>query len=190
MNIFEKIDTNIYKILFKTITPTNTYINIGISFLGSAIVLISVTIILFLIIKNKKIPKFIALNLVLAFVINRVIKIIIRRPRPQAFSLVLENGYSFPSAHAMISFAFYGFIIYLIMKSKMPKRKKGIYCAVLSLLILLIGVSRIYLGVHYFTDVLGGFLIALLYLILFIKFIYKRRERRHRRSLDSKCMGE
>ena len=114
------------------------------------------------------------LNLFLVFIINRLLKFIIRRPRPQAFVLVIENGYSFPSAHAMIGFAFYGFIIYLIMKSKKNKKEKIIYSTLLSLLILVVGISRIYLGVHYASDVIGGFLIALLYLVIFIKYIYKK----------------
>lgn len=174
MNILEQIDSNVYEILFKTITPTNTSIMIGISFLASAGALITIAIISLLVFKNKKLPKYITLNLIISFILNRIIKIIVRRPRPEAFLLVLENGYSFPSAHAMVGFAFYGFIIYLILKSQKNKRQKIIYTTLLSLLIILIGISRIYLGVHYFTDVLGGFLIALLYLILFIKFIYKR----------------
>lgn len=174
MNILEQIDSNVYEILFKTITPTNTSIMIGLSFLASAGALITIAIISLLVLKNKKLPKYITLNLIISFILNRIIKIIVRRPRPEAFSLVLENGYSFPSAHAMVGFAFYGFIIYLILKSQKNKRPKVIYTTLLSLLIILIGISRIYLGVHYFTDVLGGFLIALVYLILFIKFIYKR----------------
>lgn len=174
MSIFEQMDSNIYGVLLKTITPINTTIMIGISFLASASVLISITIILWLILKNKKITKYISLNLVLSFVLNRLIKIIIQRPRPQAFPLVIENGYSFPSAHAMISFAYYGFIIYLIMKSNKTKKEKVIYTLLLSLLILLIGISRIYLGVHYATDVIGGFVIALAYLVIFIKFIYRK----------------
>ncbi len=173
MNIFEQIDANIYGLLFKTITPTTTSIMIGISFFASAGALIAISIISLLIFKNKKLPKYITLNLIISFILNRIIKIIVRRPRPDAFALVIEKGYSFPSAHAMVGFAFYGFIIYLILKSQKRKRQKVIYTTLLSLLIILIGISRIYLGVHYFTDVLGGFIIAMIYLVLFIKFIYK-----------------
>ena len=172
--MLEQIDSNIYSILFKTINPTNTTIMLGISFLASGGMLIVITIISFLLLKNKKIPKYMTLNLFLVFIINRLLKFIIRRPRPQAFVLVIENGYSFPSAHAMIGFAFYGFIIYLIMKSKKNKKEKIIYSTLLSLLILVVGISRIYLGVHYASDVIGGFLIALLYLVIFIKYIYKK----------------
>lgn len=172
--MLEQIDSNIYSILFKTINPTNTRIMMGISFFASAGMLIVITIISFLLLKNKKIPKYMALNLGLVFVINRLLKLIIRRPRPKAFALIIENGYSFPSAHAMIGLAFYGFIIYLIMKSKKSKNKKIIYSTLLSLLIFVVGISRIYLGVHYASDVVGGFLIALVYLVIFIKYIYNK----------------
>lgn len=174
MNIFEQLDVNVYEALFKTITPINTSIMIGITFFASAEVLITIAIILLLIFKNKRNSKYVTLNLILSFILNRVIKAIVRRPRPEAFALVIENGYSFPSAHSMVGFAFYGFIIYLMLKSNKGRRPKIIYTSLLSLLVVLIGISRVYLGVHYITDVLGGFLIALLYLILFIKFIYKR----------------
>lgn len=174
INILEQIDSNIYSLLFKSINPINTSIMMCISFFASGGALIVLTIVLLLIFKKKQIPKYIALNLAIVFVLNRLLKILIRRPRQQTFALVIENGYSFPSAHAMIGCAFYGFIVYLIMKSKKNKKQKIIYSILLSLLIFLVGISRIYLGVHYASDVIGGFLIALIYLVIFIKYIYNK----------------
>lgn len=69
----------------------------------------------------------------------------------------------------MVSMAFYGFLIYLIYKNVKNKYIKVISILLLSTLILLIGASRIYLGVHYASDVIGGFLIAISYLILYIE---------------------
>ena len=80
-----------------------------------------------------------------------------------------EVSFSFPSFHAMFSLAIYGFIIYLIWKSNFKYRK--LICLFLISLILTIGLSRIYLGVHYATDILGGYLISLAYLILFTSFL-------------------
>ena len=74
----------------------------------------------------------------------------------------------------MMAVAFYGMIIYLIFKSRCDKKIKVIASTLLSLLILFIGVSRIYLGVHYASDVIAGFAISVSYLILFIELIYKR----------------
>ena len=90
------------------------------------------------------------------------------RVRPVGIALIEQGGYSFPSGHSMMAFAFYGFIIYLINKSNMAKKKKIVITTLLSILILLIGVSRIYLGVHFASDVLGGFILSLIHLILFM----------------------
>ena len=83
--------------------------------------------------------------------------------------MVTEHGYSFPSGHAMISTAFYGLIIYLIYKN--ANKHKKIYIALLTILIFLIAVSRVYLGAHYATDVIAGIIFAIIYLIIFIRCI-------------------
>jgi len=67
----------------------------------------------------------------------------------------------------MVSMAFYGYLIYLIYKYVKNKDLKWISIVLLSILICSIGISRIYLGVHYTSDVLGGFLISLSYLIVY-----------------------
>ena len=99
--------------------------------------------------------------------LNLMLKNIVERPRPIGYRLIDETGYSFPSGHSMISAAFYGLIIYFIWKNVKNKKLKYISCALLGLLIAFIGISRIYLGVHYASDVLGGFIISIAYLIIF-----------------------
>lgn len=147
------IDDSIYELLIKLISPTTTAIMTFISFLGSAITLITLSIAFIFLMKNKKYPKLIIINLAVSFILNRILKLIIARPRPLRLQLVLESGYSFPSGHSMVSFAFYGFLIYLINKKVKNKKIKYSSIIFLSLLILCIGISRIYLGVHYVTDV-------------------------------------
>lgn len=71
----------------------------------------------------------------------------------------------------MVSTAFYGLLIYIIYKKIDNKYLKSILIILLSILILCIGISRIYLGVHYTSDVLAGFLISICYLILFTNAI-------------------
>ena len=88
--------------------------------------------------------------------------------------IVQESGYSFPSGHSMVATGFYGFLIYLIYKEVKNKKIKYPLIVFLSILILLIGISRIYLGAHYATDVIGGWIIGAVYLAFFIKYGYKK----------------
>ncbi len=145
-----------------------------ITFLASAECLIVLTILLFIIIKNKKIGFAISANLLVITLLNQIFKFILQRPRPTEFRIIDEKGYSFPSGHSMISMAFYGFLIYLIYRYIKNKSLKWVLIIILSLLIVLIGISRIYLGVHYTSDVLAGFLISISYLILYTTIINKK----------------
>lgn len=141
--------------------------------LGGAIFLIVITVILFILIKNKKIGVAITTNLVLVALLNQLLKNILQRPRPTEYRIIQETGYSFPSGHSMASMAFYGYLIYLIYKYVENKNIKWILIMLLSILICSIGISRIYLGVHYTSDVLGGFLISISYLVIYISAINK-----------------
>lgn len=85
----------------------------------------------------------------------------------------MKHGYSFPSGHSMISAAFYGFLIYLIYKKVKNKKFKITLIIVLSILIVSIGISRIYLGVHYTSDVLAGFTVSVSYLIIYTSIVKK-----------------
>lgn len=140
---------------------------------GGAIFVISLTTILFFVIKDKKIGISIITNLGIVTILNQIIKFIMQRPRPTEFRIIEETGYSFPSGHSMISMAFYGYLIYLIYKYAKNKYIKWTSIILLSILICSIGISRIYLGVHYTSDVLWGFLISISYLIIYISAVNK-----------------
>ena len=140
---------------------------------GGAIFVISLTTILFFVIKDKKIGISIITNLGIVTILNQIIKFIMQRPRPTEFRIIEETGYSFPSGHSMVSLAFYGYLIYLIYKYVKNKYLKWISIVLLSILICSIGISRIYLGVHYTSDVLGGFLLSISYLVIYISSIKK-----------------
>lgn len=92
-------------------------------------------------------------------------KLILRRERPN-FAIYFENSFSFPSGHASLAFAFYGFIAYILIKNYKRKWHKIIIFLIALTLILLIGFSRLYLGVHYLSDVWGGFLVGAIWLAL------------------------
>ena len=143
----------------------------AITWFGSAYCLISLTLILFITLKNKRVGILVASNVVIITVINQLFKFMLQRPRPTEFRIINESGYSFPSGHSMVSMAFYGFLAYLIYKNVKNKCIKWISIALLLLLPVLIGISRIYLGVHYTSDVLAGFLISVSYLIVYTSII-------------------
>lgn len=156
-------------IYFKSDVITNLFKII--TFLGSPIAFISICILSFIFMKNKKIPTYISINLAICGTFNYILKNIVRRNRPIGYRLVEESGFSFPSGHSMASMAFYGLIIYFIFKFVKNKKIKTCLIIVLSMLITLIGISRIYLGVHYPSDVLAGFMISISYLVLYTHII-------------------
>lgn len=176
-DVFEKeimkLDIMGYGLISSLINPSVTPVAIVITNLGGAMVVGALTVISFILIKNKKISFTILLNVVIATILNILLKNIIQRPRPDEFRLISETGYSFPSGHSMVSMAFYGFLIYLIHKYFKNKKLKIVLITFLSVLIILIGISRIYLGVHYTSDVIAGFMISVCYLIVYTSLVKK-----------------
>lgn len=175
MNLINTVDQTIYNLIINLMNSNTTAIMMFASYLGSAVTLIVLSIGFIFLLKDKRDSKYISINLVLVFLLNRILKSIIARPRPQVLRLVQESGYSFPSGHSMVSMGFYGFLMYLIYIKIKNKKIKYPLIILLSVLIFSIGISRIYLGVHYATDVIGGFIIAVIYLIIFVKYIYNKR---------------
>lgn len=167
------IDNNVYNFISKNImNDTLSSILKCVTHLGGVVFIVLLGVLCFMFCKKNR--WFITFDLVGCTVINQTIKHIVRRPRPNVLRLVEESGYSFPSGHSMISVAFYGLVIYLVYKNVNNKYLKWTLITLLSLLILTIGFSRIYVGVHYFTDVVGGFFLALAYLIVYI-YIYNKK---------------
>ena len=107
------------------------------------------------------------INTLLIAGFNLILKDIFAISRP-VYALIEEIGYSYPSGHAMASLAFYGFLIYLIYKLMRKGFKRSFLIIFLLFLILAIGFSRIYLGVHYPSDIIGGYLFSFGYLLVFI----------------------
>lgn len=167
------IDNNVYNFISKNImNDTLSSILKCVTHLGGVAFIVLLAVLCFMFCKKNR--WFITFDLVGCTVINQTIKHIVKRPRPNVLRLVSESGYSFPSGHSMISVAFYGLVIYFVYKNINNKYLKWSLISLLSLLILTIGFSRIYVGVHYFTDVVGGFFLALAYLIVYI-YIYNKK---------------
>lgn len=171
---FNIIDDFVYSLVKPLISNDMTNIMQFITFFSDPIWCILLSCLMILFVKNKKISKAFLLNLILVFLLNYVLKILFSRNRPADINLIVETGFSFPSGHAMMSLGIYGFLIYLLLLSDKNKISKIIGTCFLILLIFLIGISRIYLGVHYATDVIAGFVISASYLLLFIRFIYSK----------------
>lgn len=178
----EAFDTKIYESIsfLKLNFMTRFFKNI--TRFGDAEILIVIAATCLIFIKNKKIGASIAINLASIGLINHILKIIIQRPRPPIeFRMVEEISFSFPSGHSMASMAFYGLIIYFVFKYLKNRPAKITICTALSILIILIGTSRVYFGVHYASDVIAGFIASIGYLIIYIRIVLKLIERNEKK---------
>ena len=121
--------------------------------------------------------------LIVSALSNIALKKVFDRARPSEEHLVVVKTLSYPSGHAMSAMAFYGFLIYLIFQIKMAKWARILLTILFSFLILCIGISRIYLGVHFPSDVAGGFIAGLIWvafcIILFnvIDLLRRKKEK-------------
>lgn len=163
-----QFDFIIYDFLVAHRNPFLTGLFRIITNLGGAIFLISITILCMIFIKKKKYKCIIPANLCVIVLLNIGLKSFFERPRPDNLRIIEETGFSFPSGHSMASMAFYGYLIYLIFTNVKNKKLRNILCILLGTLVLLIGLSRIYLGVHYTSDVIAGLCFSMAYLIFMI----------------------
>ncbi|SFF99291.1 undecaprenyl-diphosphatase [Halobacillus alkaliphilus] len=109
-----------------------------------------------------------AVNMIGISALTKGLKLLFERQRPEVLDEYDGTGFSFPSGHSTGSMVFYGFLIYLIVISPLRKGWKWLINSILGILILCVGLSRVYLGVHYFTDILAGFLFGLAWLMICI----------------------
>ena len=144
----------------------------------SVIAVLSVLLTLFLLVLRKYwFALFSALSMASANWCNDMIKILVHRPRPSVHHLVYAGGYSFPSGHSVGSMSLalvLIVIIYLLIKNK---PLKWTLIITLSLYTILIGISRIYLHVHYPSDVFGGFLEGIFFIIFWYLILHKKLDR-------------
>lgn len=129
--------------------------------IGDPIFIVSLCLILMFFSKTRhKIGIPVSITVIVSAFINIVLKSVFARERPNILRLINETSYSFPSGHAMINSALY-IILILILNNEVKSKKIRIIGTFIGIfLILIIGLSRIYLGVHYASDVLGGFLLG------------------------------
>lgn len=166
------IDDAVYGVISSWISPAASAFFIGCSSLVGPILLLALSLVLVLILPDKEYRIPILINVSVAVVLNLMLKNVFIRPRPDAATrIITEVGHSFPSGHTMTAACFYGFMIYLTRKLCRRRALRNAVTALLCTVIALVALSRVYLGVHYFTDVLGGLLISAFYLIVFTTLV-------------------
>lgn len=168
-------DMNIYKLI--TFSKNNIFTTFlkFITFFGGEYAIATAVVLSFVIIKNRRYGICILIDGFLIVLLNYIVKHLFMRDRPFDLMIIKEDGYSFPSGHSMLAAGVYGFYIYLIWKSDINQKNKVILTILLLSLIILIGISRVYLGVHFPTDVLAGYLLSLSFLIVFTFVLEKRK---------------
>ena len=183
----ETNDFIVFDKLSEWVTPFTTSFLQAITFLGSHTFLIPANLLLafyFLFVKKHrwysiKVPV-VALG---GLLLMTLLKQFFNRPRPLVPLLEPVRGLSFPSGHALMSVSFYGLIIYLIWENVKEPIRKWLLISFFVILIILIGFSRIYLRLHYFSDVIAGFSIGVIWLSVSIWAI-RRIEQYSRRKID------
>ena len=179
LDITGVIDYNIYNLLSTNeIEFVTAFSNIVTSLASSQAIIIITLVLIFLLNTNHQ-RIFVIINTLISAGIIILSKNIFLRERPLIGSEILSS-YSFPSGHSLIATTYYGFLIYLLRRSKCKEEYKVIGTTFLTTLIVLICLSRLILNVHYLTDVVGGVilgLVILLVLIYFFEATFKPKEK-------------
>ena len=146
-----------------TMSPATTRIMKAITHLGDTSTVATFCLALFAIPKSRKtIALPVSVCVLSSATLNLMIKHLFARERPDILRLVNETSYSFPSGHAMINASLYMLLILLIFKFIQNVPTKLALCVLCLSMIILIGFSRLYLGVHFAGDILGGYLLGML----------------------------
>lgn len=162
----EKLDHEFYQKIAKRINKVNTFIMKKITFLGSAPGIIIGIAISFFFIKDSFDRQFLVLSVIGEAILNQLIKMIVKRIRPSINPLVVEDSPSFPSGHTMSTSVFYSLLLFFLWKSPILLMGKIILSILAVILVLSVMLSRIYLGVHYLSDVIAGLCCGLSYVLL------------------------
>ena len=180
-------DEEVFAFLRSYVSEANNKFMMAVTFLGTHNFLIPANLILiayFLFIRKHrwysiKVPAIALSSLGLMF----GLKHFFGRPRPDVPLLFEADGLSFPSGHALFSITFYGLLVYIIHKGVKNNLAKWSLIIFLVVLMIVIGFSRVYLRVHYATDVIAGFSVGFMWLAFAI-WLLNRMEKFSRREID------
>ncbi|WP_409270346.1 phosphatase PAP2 family protein [Neobacillus sp. SCS-31] len=173
----EKFDRMIIGFVQGTVSPYLTKFMLFITMAGSVVWIIAAVIVVMVVSFYKRkwrVGLYIGLSSGVGSLFNIFLKELFKRQRPDIEPLIVEQGFSFPSGHSMGSMIFYGAAAFLVFHYAKNASTKVIGCGIFLFMIFMIGISRIYLGVHYPSDIIGGFTAGgawlTVYIILFLYF--------------------
>jgi len=172
-------DLTIYYWIMKLFSPFFTWLFLSFTYIWStySVILITFMAVLFFIFKKwyRNLAWIVFATPLIIYITNEIIKLIIQRPRPDIFRMVTETWYSYPSWHTMQAVALYW--LFILFSSTYIKNKtlKRIINSISLFIIIWISLSRIYLWVHYFSDVLWWILLSIIYLLIIKNFFVKKK---------------
>lgn len=174
------LDKAVQNFFFSLRGPVQDVIISSITHLSDTVTIIAFCIVLLILPNRKTYGLPVSLACLGGVAIYKPLKHFVLRARPDAsLHLVTQGGYSFPSGHSVTSIVFYGLMLYLIQKHCKNEKLKTVLSWICGILAAVIGPSRIYVGVHWPTDVLAGWCLGggiLIIAILILEKIYVKKE--------------
>lgn len=182
MDFINTVDSAIFAWIAAVRTPLLTTVMQFFTIIGSAIPISIIAFLTLLMIYwrwhcPKIAGRLVFCSLLGVTLLNKILKLMIMRPRNNVLPwlIIPEDQYSFPSGHSSAATAFCGALLYLIARDIIPCKHKKIAFTCLSVIPLLIAFSRVYLGVHYFSDIIGGIFLGLIWLAFSIILIKQQK---------------
>lgn len=156
--------------------------------IGSWYVVVPITLIvcflLFFVYKYRQQAYLFAFSIVSTIALNELLKLYFKRDRPELYRIMNAGGYSFPSGHTMMAFSLYGMITYICWRNIKTAGARVALLIVATLMAFMIAISRIYVGVHYPSDIVGGIAASTFWVTIIIVIYSAIRERQKRKILE------
>ena len=171
--IYNKIllfDYKIFNLRDKILTEHLTIMFKNLTFFGDYYIPIAIIVCIFIFNKNKYHFYVNCVNYVSSILLSGITKVIVNRPRPDFNLIPFPDKYSFPSGHTLTAIVFYTFLCYIATKNR---KSRFILLPLIIIVILSISLSRIYLGVHHLSDVIGAVMLAIPLLLMNINIYNK-----------------
>lgn len=164
-------------------TPALTTIMKFFTFMGSGnsifVIAVIVMFFLYVVLHHRSELVFFTIVIVSTGILNGMLKDFFHRARPDLHRLIEIGGYSFPSGHAMSAMVVYGALAFLLWRHIPTRMGRTILIILSAMMIFMIGISRVYLGVHYPSDIIGGYFASGFWLATAIWFYQRYKERRY-----------